>query len=579
MKSAKMIILICLCLALSATGSRLNAATVDMTFDHYYDHNATVDALQRLHKAYPDLTDLEKIGVSEEGRDIWMLTVFNPATGADTEKPGIYVDGAIHGNEIQATEVCLYLAWYLLEKYDEIPMVKDMVDTRSFYIVPIVNVDNRARFFEDPSGYNIGRSARVPYDDDRDGLVDEDDYEDIDGDGEILRMRIKDPDGRYKSHPDDPRVMVRVEPWEKGEWTLLGSEGIDNDGDGRINEDVPGYLDMNRNFGFNWQPQYVQSGAGDFPLSANPTEAVASVLVSKTNICFGFNFHNMGGMILRGPGSDLSPPYNPRDIAVYDYLGGEGEKIIPGYRYLVSKDDLYTTYGDFDEFLFSNLGIYAFVGELFMSSQEQYRKPGEEAVVDDGSYESQSDPTEKQKFNDIVNQGVMFKDWTLFTHPQLGEIEIGGWRTFTTRISPPFMLPEMVHRNASLVMFTARHAPDITLEVLDVKPLGNDLHRIRIRATNAGAIPSVSTRAVNKNIFRKDIFSISGSGFEVISGGTVDDVHFDRVDYVEHRPEFVFSRVDSFGSQIVQWIVKGSGRATISYEAMKAANREITVSF
>ena len=66
------------------------------------------------------MTELRSLGKSEEGRDIWLLTINNFATGADTEKPGIYVDGAIHGNEIQATEVCLYLAWFLLDKYDQI---------------------------------------------------------------------------------------------------------------------------------------------------------------------------------------------------------------------------------------------------------------------------------------------------------------------------------------------------------------------------------------------------------------------------------------------------------------------------
>ena len=53
-------------------------------------------------------------------------------------------------------------------------------------------------------------------------------------------MRRKDPFGQYRTDPEDPRLMVRVKPGEKGEWTLLGDEGIDNDGDGKINEDLPG---------------------------------------------------------------------------------------------------------------------------------------------------------------------------------------------------------------------------------------------------------------------------------------------------------------------------------------------------
>lgn len=57
------------------------------------------------------------------------------------------------------------------------------------------------------------------------------------------------------------RRMIRVEPGEKREFEILGMEGIDNDGDGLLNEDGPGGYDSNRDWGFNWEPNYIQSGA------------------------------------------------------------------------------------------------------------------------------------------------------------------------------------------------------------------------------------------------------------------------------------------------------------------------------
>lgn len=555
-----------------------SADKVELTWDHFYDTPAVEKALNELHDAYPSMTALSTIGTSEEGRDIWLMTINNPKTGADTEKPGIFVDGTIHGNEIQATEVCLYLAWHLLESYDDIPMVKELVDSRAFYIVPIVNVDSRTRFFTDPSSYNRGRTARVPYDDDRDGLYDEDDDDDLDGDGEILQMRIKDPFGGWKTHPDDPRVMVRTKPWEKGEWRRLGEEGIDNDGDGRINEDGPGYLDMNRNYGYKWQPRYVEGGAGDFPMSGNATEAIANLMISKPNICFGFDFHNSGGMIVRGPGSKLAGMYSPKDVEVFDYLGEEGEKIIPGYRYLIAKDDMYTIHGDFDEWMFSAMGIYSFTGELFMSSQERYRTPGKGKNEDsEFRYYGGTPSEERHKFDDNVNQGVMFRDWEKFDHPQFGEIEIGGWRTYTTRIPPTFMLYEMLHRNTALVIHTARHAPDIELELLEVKNIGNGLRRVRVRASNPNAIPTVSSIARRHDLVRDDIFTIEGSGIEVVSGGVLQDIHYDRVSPVKYRPYMIFTTVPSFGKTDIQWIVKGSGKATVTFDSKKAKNRSLTI--
>jgi hypothetical protein len=43
-------------------------------------------------------------------------------------------------------------------------------------------------------------------------LFDEDGYDDIDGDGNICQMRIRDPFGMYRSDPEDPRLMIRVKP-------------------------------------------------------------------------------------------------------------------------------------------------------------------------------------------------------------------------------------------------------------------------------------------------------------------------------------------------------------------------------
>jgi len=560
------------------TVSATKTAKVHLMFDHFYDGPEVEHTLVMLNEAYPNLTQLRTIGTSEEGRDIKLFTINNPKTGADTSKPGVYVDGTIHGNEIQATEVCLYLAWYLLDSYDSNESIRQLVDSRAFYIVPVVNVDNRWRFFTDPGSYNLGRTAMVPFDDDRDGLADEDGYEDIDGDGEILTMWVKDPFGQWKKDPDDPRIMVRVEPGEIGEYRRLGREGIDNDGDGRLNEDGPGYLDMNRNYGFKWQPPYVQDGAGEFPMSAKVTKAIADFVTTKPNIVFDFAFHNSGGLWVRGPGSKLAGFYPPADVRVYDYLGEEGEKILPGYKYIIGEKDMYTTHGDFDEWMYSNNGVFGFVGELFMGSQTQYHKPSEKEPTGERAwYDNDTPDEERQQFNDNLTQGEMFSDFRPFHHPQFGDIEIGGWRTFTSRIPPTFMLPEMVHRAASMVIFTARHAPEVSLELIDVKDLGGDLKRVRVRASNRNAIPSLSQNAVRRNICRQDMLRIAGKGLDIVSGGIIEDRFLDRVRWVEHRPNVIFTSIPSFGAREVQWIVRGPGTVVITYEALKAKNQSLEV--
>src|SRR5690606_41943574 len=62
---------------------------------------------------------------------------------------------------------------------------------------------SRFHFFEDGNTPSSNRSIRIPRDDDGDGLFDEDGTDDLDGDGNICQMRIKDPHGDYKTDPED----------------------------------------------------------------------------------------------------------------------------------------------------------------------------------------------------------------------------------------------------------------------------------------------------------------------------------------------------------------------------------------
>ncbi|MCX6573155.1 MAG: M14 family zinc carboxypeptidase, partial [Candidatus Aminicenantes bacterium] len=51
------------------------AITVPLRFDQYYTLDQVYEALKALNKAYPQLTTLETVGTSEEGRPIMAMTV------------------------------------------------------------------------------------------------------------------------------------------------------------------------------------------------------------------------------------------------------------------------------------------------------------------------------------------------------------------------------------------------------------------------------------------------------------------------------------------------------------------------
>jgi len=69
-------------------------------FGTYYRYKDLTRILQGYAEEYSQFVRLESIGKSYEGRDMWLVTVTNFATGEDKQKPALWVDGNIHASEI-----------------------------------------------------------------------------------------------------------------------------------------------------------------------------------------------------------------------------------------------------------------------------------------------------------------------------------------------------------------------------------------------------------------------------------------------------------------------------------------------
>ena len=158
---------------------------------------------------YDHLADIESIGQSRMGRDQFLITITAKSTGTHDTKPAMWVDGAVHGNEVNGVMCGLYLMWYLLTQYDYNPFVHDLVNSTTFYILPGIHVDANESFVEFPNTANNPREPYRPEDNDGDGLYDEDQTEDVDGDGQLSNMYKEDPEGPLKLS-DDGRAFVPV---------------------------------------------------------------------------------------------------------------------------------------------------------------------------------------------------------------------------------------------------------------------------------------------------------------------------------------------------------------------------------
>ena len=545
---------------------------VEIPWNRYYKHGELLDHMKSMQKAYPRFVKLVDIGESYEGRPMRVMILTNQKTGKDIDKPAMWVDGNVHGNEVQGGEAAIYLAWWLLEHYDTNDRAKNLLDTRTFYILPSQNPDGRDHWFNSANTASSSRTGTTPTDNDRDGLFDEDDTDDLDGDGEILTMRKKVPlgQGTHRLDRDDPRILVPVSGDQEGDYLVLGQEGIDNDGDGRVNEDGKGGYDMNRNWPSDWQPNHLQYGAGDYPFSYPETASVGQFILAHPNIAAVQSFHNAGGMLLRGPGADYVS-YPRADIRTYDTLGEEGELILPFYNYLIIYKDLYNVHGGFVNWTYEGLGIFSFTNELW-ASQQYWGKDRERS----GGWFT-SNTIQGLEFSDSVNLGELFVDWHAFDHPQHGEIEIGGFKRQHGRVAPSFMIEEMIHRNA---MFCARHAEeiaDVSMEAPVVEDLGGGLYRITVDIVNAAVMPSRSAMAAQNQMGTPDRVVLDGKDLQVLVGGTLsarNRFRPERLNSVVRNPSTVLleNGVPGQGRTLVSWLVRGSGKFTIQYSAQKADN-------
>ncbi|MEO1290339.1 MAG: M14 family metallopeptidase, partial [Chloroflexota bacterium] len=260
---------------------------VDVSFDRYYRYDELTQIIHAFAEEYPNLVTVESIGKTYEGRDIWLLTITNSETGDASEKPAVWVDANIHASEVSGSSAALHLVHILTTQYGENDKVTLAVDTRTFYVIPRISADGAEWALADKP--KIIRSSTRPYpynEEPLEGLT----SEDVDGDGRILTMRIEDPNGRWKVHDEDPRLMVKREPDDYGgTYYRIYGEGLAENYDGITLNPKPRKegLDLNRNFPNDWQPQNKQFGAGNFPLSEPETYAFAKAVDNRRNICLG----------------------------------------------------------------------------------------------------------------------------------------------------------------------------------------------------------------------------------------------------------------------------------------------------
>ncbi|MDQ4106772.1 MAG: M14 family metallopeptidase, partial [Actinomycetota bacterium] len=268
-------------------------------YDSYLRYGELTETLHGFAREHPGLCEISSIGKSYEGRDIWVATVTNSATGPAEDKPAFWVDGNTHAGEVTGSMAALYLIQTLLEDYGEEERITRLLDQQTFYILPRLSPDGAERYLMTP--HTLRATVRPwPEPEEEPGLH----PEDIDGDGHIVQMRVEDAYGEWRVSDIDPRLMVPRAPDDADPnktYYRIYREGIFKNYDGferRIARSLYG-LDMNRQYPYEWREEAAEKGAGPYPLSEPEARAQVDFLLAHKNIYAVHTYHTFCGAILR----------------------------------------------------------------------------------------------------------------------------------------------------------------------------------------------------------------------------------------------------------------------------------------
>jgi len=319
---------------------------------HYHNNNEIVNTLLYLNVTYPSIVDVFSIGKSWQNRDIYCIRLTNESN--THPKPKVFFVGYHHAREPISAELPLYFAVEAATNFGTNETITHMLNYSEIYIVPMLNVDAFEAFKQN----EWQRKNVHPYDEDNDALLDEDPPDDEDGDGYIENLFF----------------------WNGTHYWFIRWEGIDDDGDGLLNEDWVGGVDLNRNYGYQWNAT-VQSGSpypwaedyrGLAPFSEPETQAIRDLALSH-NFKYAISFHS-GTEVIGYPWGYTTDP-TPDDATFKEIAANLSALVGAPYG---QNSGLYTASGMWDDWMYGNRSTFALTCEIYTNNSAWQYEPGPE---------------------------------------------------------------------------------------------------------------------------------------------------------------------------------------------------------
>ncbi len=306
--------------------AKKNSSSTNIKFYKYYDYNNMEKELQELFENHSDIMHLESLDKTYQGRDIWLVRLSDNVDIEENE-PNILLMGAHHGNEKISYEILIFFIKSILENYSK------------------PNTDN------DMDGY-LNEDPIDGFDNDNDGLIDEDIDEDR------VRNALKN-------------CQIYLIP-------MINPDGVEAGSRKNCNPDSRTGVNLNRNYGYDWiyydvfptlfgnawtKSPTSYNYRGPYPFSENESRAVKN-LVEMTTFNISMSYHS-GTELIFYPWMHTTAK-TPHE-KLFKTLG-EGISQISGYPLWTGSDSLIPrlggTLGTSENFLYGKHKIIAYTIEL-----------------------------------------------------------------------------------------------------------------------------------------------------------------------------------------------------------------------
>ncbi|MDR6562491.1 MULTISPECIES: M14 family metallopeptidase [unclassified Arcicella] len=537
----------------------LSVSLWTMAQNTYQNHTQLSSRLKALSSKFSSSVTIQSIGKSKGNRDIWALTL---GKGNTSTKPAIAIIAGVDGTHLAGTELAIQMAEKLASASGD--SIAKLLDTKTFYFIPSVNPDAQEQFFAKTKFERGGNDTQT--DDDRDGYLNEDPFEDLNGDGIITQIRVEDPTGTFIVSKEDPRVLIKADPakGEKGKYLLL-TEGTDNDKDGTFNEDGVGGVNIDKNMTYDY-PIFT-AGSGDFAASESETKALLSFLYKATNVFAVLTF-GPANNLTEAPKFDRSKTAKRIITGILEKDATVGEQIAKLYNTQTGLKDapvLPQTKGNLSQTAYFHVGRFSFTSPGWWTPKIQAPKDSTKKEVATPSKTSDNEDVKYLKWADAQKLTDVFVNWQSIKHPDFANknVEVGGIAPYAKLNPPVSFLTESANKHVKFVTALAMQMPEIQIVDVNAEAVSTGLTRVTIKVINTGLLPTYAEIGDKVRWVQKVKTELKLTGNQAIVSGKKINLR---------------SALGAGETQEYSWLISGNGSVNIEAGCPTTGVKTVNVS-